>query len=505
MGDDPAYITENKYFQGKFSLPLLAQQSLATINGEYVPLTVATFTADSLLWGFNPKGFRLTNLLIFFFIGATVFSLSSRLNEDTAHGDTRALKVAALIATGFVMLHPVHVESVASISSRKELLYVLFGLLALKAYTASPEKTSSLAAAMLFLLLAQLSKGTAFVLPLIFLAYELLYRKLWTKNKVRIRPLIISFIVSWSVFAYQFSVALQHVIQTLPPGIPPGARIAGAGRILNLVITRFFIPGELSYEYEILWPRTLNIGAEWLAPAALMLFGAYLLRQRRYDVLFLLSISVLSLGPYLNLLPIHHGYPEYMVHYDHYLLMPFVSLSMPITRGLLNSARWKHALLIVLLVVSALFAYQVRAVSGYWKTRETLYRRCIETAPAMARGYVFLGMTYNDLGRSEEAIPLLQKARRLDTHDQHILKVLGNAYAFAERYAEAEKVYAEYLKIKPEDGEALQNMANTLVMLGRFSEAREIIGQWLRLSPGNPSALYILRFAAQKEALGAGR
>jgi hypothetical protein len=505
IGDDRGYIYDNAYPDGNLFSRKLIGQNFVISDIEYNPFTRVTFVADKALWGFNPTGFRFTNLVIFFLIALAVFSLCRDLNADKAPWDDRSLWLACAAAVGFVVLHPVQVESVCSISSRKELLYVLFGLLALRAYTRRPDTRASLAASMVFLLMAQLSKGTAFVIPLIFVSYELFYRKLWQKVAVRVRPLFLSFAVSWPIFAYQLYVALQRVVTTDSPGIPPGGRIAGVARILHIVITRFFVPGPISYEYEIRWPASLNIGAQWILPALLALIATYALRRKWYVFLFMLCAILLPLGPYLNIIPIRHGYRGYMVHYDHYLLMPFVAASMLLARGILKAARWKGSLLIVMLACVAFFAYQDNVAAGYWKTRETLYRRCIETAPDMPRGYLFLGLAYNDLGRSGEAIPVLEKGRLLDPGDMNILKALGNAYAFSGRYADAEKAYVQYLAGNPADEALLQNLSNTLIMLNKFAEARRIIRRWIALAPGTQAALSTLEFSFKREAQVFGR
>lgn len=498
-GDDSAYILENDYLKDP-SLSSLAQQLTRTFNFEYIPVTMLSFNIDAALFGLNPKTFRIMNIIIYSAIGALLFSFCMRMNTDGMPHKSTVLYVGAFTAVLFIMLHPVNVESVAAITSRKELLYALFCILALRSYTSAQADHRNLSAAVLFASLAQLSKGAAFIIPLMFLTYEIIYRRLYLKLKVRVLPLAISMLVSWSIFGYQLYVAFQKVLETEGLDVFLAAKVGGTIRIFNIMLLKLVYPAGLSYEYEIRWPQGLNLSPEWVIPIIVIVAVLYLALKKRHIVLFLALMSLIPLGPYLNIIPIRHGYQDYMVHYDHYLLMP-LALSAPLLARTIShvpdrSLRW---LIAIAAIVMALFAYIDYQQSGIWKNKVTLYERCIETAPDIARSYYFLGEAYIDNKRYEDAAIVLSTGYQLDSNDMNILKSLGDSYSFGGKYAEAEKLYKEHLQHSYDIG-VIQNLTNTLILQGKFEEARSYLNIWLAKSPGQREALHTQRFLQTKES-----
>jgi tetratricopeptide (TPR) repeat protein len=500
-GDDFYFIVDNERVTGGLTLGSLASIWLMPMKYEYFPVTITSYLIDHSLWGLAPKMYRLTNLVVVFLIALTAFSLSVMMNEGRGRERGFTVYGAALASVMLLLLHPVNVESVASISNRKELLYVLFGLLSLRFYIKEPSSAKTIVPALLLLVMAQLSKGTAVVLPLIFLSFEVLWRRGGQGLRIRILPLLSSILVSSVIFIYQFSVALKGVVKSDEILAFAGSRLGGVVRTANLMVGKFLLPLNLTYEYSIEWPDTLTVGLEWLLPALLLISMVVLLYKKQYRYLFLESLLIIPLLPYMNIVPLAHGYAGNIVFYEHYLLFTTMAAS-PLMASLLVSSkpRWKLHLVVLFSAITVLFAIQDNYLSRFWRTTETLYARIIRTSPDLPRAYVFLGNSYLKNRRYEEAIVWLEKAFSLDK-DANALLALADAYAFSGRYAKAEKAYRLYLQNKAGNQKALQNLSNSLIMQNKFQEAQHFIDVWLSLSPNDQRALAVQDILNEKKKL----
>jgi hypothetical protein len=123
--DDQAYVTENPQVQGGLSWAGVKWACLNPVCGNWHPLTVLSHMADCQVFGLNPWGHHLTNALLHALNAMLVFGLLQQMTGAR----WRSLLVAALFA-----VHPLHVESVAWVAERKDVLSGCFGLLALMAY-----------------------------------------------------------------------------------------------------------------------------------------------------------------------------------------------------------------------------------------------------------------------------------------------------------------------------------------------------------------------------------
>lgn len=123
--DDPQYVTENSSIQAGFSRESILWAFVTTHAGFWIPLTWLSFMLDFQLYGLNPGGYHLTNLLLHLANTILLFLVLKRM--------TKARWQSAFVAALFA-IHPLHVESVAWAVERKDVLSTLFWLLAMWAY-----------------------------------------------------------------------------------------------------------------------------------------------------------------------------------------------------------------------------------------------------------------------------------------------------------------------------------------------------------------------------------
>jgi len=163
--DDPLYVTDNGRVPQGLTLSNLRWLLTAHAEGNWIPLTWLSYLIDAQIYGLNAGGYHITNAL--FHIANTVL-LFAILTKATAN-QLRSAFVAALFA-----LHPLHVESVAWVAERKDVLSTFFAMLSLLAYVnyAQSQRLRSWIASLLLFVLSLMSKQTLVTLPFVFLLLD---------------------------------------------------------------------------------------------------------------------------------------------------------------------------------------------------------------------------------------------------------------------------------------------------------------------------------------------
>ena len=182
--DDIHYISDNLYIKS-FSLENLRAIFLTDANnlGNYHPLTLLSFAANYALSGLEPTGYHLTNVLLHLVNTLLVFQLSLLLFARI--GSDHKLLLSSITALLFG-IHPLHIESVAWVSGRKDLLYTCFYLLSLIFYLRYLDKKSipRYLLSLLFFGLSLLSKGMAVTLSLCVVAIDYLLKRDFSNKRV---------------------------------------------------------------------------------------------------------------------------------------------------------------------------------------------------------------------------------------------------------------------------------------------------------------------------------
>jgi len=500
IGDDYYFIVENSRVTD-FTLSSLKEIWFSPMKVEYFPVTVTSYFLEHAAWGSTVKLYRFVNFLIFVALGFASYRLQRTL-IPSPHGHRRAIITSFAVIT-VMLLHPANVESVAAISHRKELLYVLFGMLSFIYYMSDDNQFKTRALALFFAVLSQLSKGTAVMLPVIFIFYELYRnddRKKLPARLLRVLPFII---IVGTGFLVQFNVALKAGVVAQTENLTLAARAGGIIRTVNTMLGTLLFPHGLSYDYDIPWPSGLPPLTECILPLLAVICFAYILLLRRYRLFLLSMVVFLPLVPYLNIIPLGHTVKGQMVYYDHYLL--FTLLLMPLLlSALLNrvsNGTWR-VLCAGLAMVAMIYAGYSYYLYGFWQTRETLYRRLVDISPGLSKGYFFLGRTYLEQERYPQAIKALNgvfKTRNWQPEFVDTFQMLGDAYAFSGDYRKGIDNYRRHLQNKPSDLKSLQNLSTALIMAAEYGEAAMAVNDLLTRYPGDAIGLRNLELINSKK------
>ena len=171
--DDAKGIYENPDYRG-LALPQLEWMFTTFHMGHYQPLSWMSLGLDYLLWGMNPRGYHLTNLLLHVGSALLAFALFSRLLHRASPDDRGAIPVAAAVGALVFAVHPLRVESVAWVTERRDVLSGCLYLLALLFYVRRaerPESNTSYNLCLLFFVLSMFAKawGVTFVIVLLLI------------------------------------------------------------------------------------------------------------------------------------------------------------------------------------------------------------------------------------------------------------------------------------------------------------------------------------------------
>ena len=318
--DDDIHVIEN---------PVLEEGGLRRMwltppeNFNYWPITWTSYWIEHRLWGLDPFGYHLVNVLIHAAGACLIWAVLRRLG----------VPYPWLVALVFA-LHPVNVASVAWISQRRNVLSLFFFALSLLLYLRFEQRRAagSYLLALASYLAAMLSKGAAAPLPAV-----LLLCAWWRQGSLRRRDLR-------AVAPFFLVAALMSLIEISSQSLVTGsdvvreddlaARTAGAGRVVWFYLSKAVLPLDLAFFY----PRWQIDAADPLAWAPLLAFAALLaaawLRRGSWGrpVLFALLYFVLMLSPVLGFFNIYFMRFSYVA--DHYQYLALVGIVALLVGGL---------------------------------------------------------------------------------------------------------------------------------------------------------------------------
>lgn len=306
QGDDNLQIIDNVPVHSLRNLPLFFSSSTFW-NGEtlvgsfYRPIMTTVFSFIYSLFGANPMGFHLVQLLLYAACALVLFLFLKSLFKPAQ----------SLLVTLLFLVHPINSQAVYAIPSMQEPLFFLFGILALFTLSRSQTNKSFIVAAM-FLLLSMLSKETGIV----FAALTVLYLALFYKENV------FTFLKIAAVPAVLYILLREHAIGFLPATIHAapisalnfGERMLTLPSIILFYIAQFIFPADLASSYY--WTHATFSIADVLMPAAIavlvvagFVYVAKVVRKRgtNHDsrmYLFFGTWATIGLLPYLQIVPL---------------------------------------------------------------------------------------------------------------------------------------------------------------------------------------------------------
>jgi Flp pilus assembly protein TadD len=537
--DDPLYYSENAHVQAGLSMSNLGWAFTTGEAANWHPLTWLSLMLDAEIFGNQPAGPHLVNVLWHVVNAILVFALFRRLTAAT----WRSALVAALFA-----LHPLHVESVAWIAERKDLLCAFFALLTLLAYQRYARNATSVGsreagkkppasrithhasyfyfAALVFFALALMSKPMAVTLPFLLLLLD--WWPILRMGDLRftiydLKPLLLEkipfFGLSAAACLVTFVVQQKGAAVASFTTFPLSVRIENAFVSYARYLAKTVWPATLAnpYPHPGHWPVApvivsvllfvgLCVAAFWFARKFPFVFtGWFWFAGMLVPVIGLVQVGTQAMA-------------------DRYAYLPVIGLFVVFVWGLAQlAACWNFSKLpvaLAALVILAACAVGTRQQLAFWKNDKTLFTHALAVTQNNLVASVNLGNWYAKNGQVKEALEQCNAALKLNPTDPLVLYDLGNAFASLGKLDEAVSDYRRALQVapgrpnilnnlgcalmaqnllpeaitnfeaalqaKPDFAYAHNSLATTLFKLGRFDEAAQHFYEAVKLAPDNP-------------------
>ncbi len=477
--DDTDYVSANPTVQQGLSWKNIGWAFTTGHASNWHPVTWLSHMLDCTLFGVRPGAHHLTNLFLHVANTLLLFGLLKKF----AGAIWRSAFVAALFA-----LHPLHVESVAWISERKDVLSTFFFLLTLAAYfryAKKPKRGSYLVVVVLFAV-GLMAKPMLVTLPCVLLLLDF-----WPLKRVRKWPALVleklpmfAMVVGSSIatyFAQKGYGAVQSVSQ-----IPIADRVANAFLSYARYLEKMFWPQDLAIPYIGLpldmWH--VSLGAVFVCGSS---FAAFKFARARPYFFVGWFWFLGTLVPVIGLMQVGS---QSMA--DRYTYIPLIGIFVVIAWGVNELTGNLPNRKIILSAASAVVLVACAAVSWrqiqYWRNTEALF---IHATSVMKKNYFAhynLGNRYLADGKAELAVEQYQAAVRSKPDYANAFNNLGNALDRLGKTNEAATAYEQALKLSGGSVMARVNMANSLASAGKVDEAIRQYNEALRADPNSVEA-----------------
>ena len=479
--DDPDYVTANPHVLGGLTLQNLRWALFTGHADNWHPVTWVSHMIDSQIFGRNPGARHGVNIV--FHIANTLLLFLWLFRVTAARW--RSALVAALFA-----LHPLHVQSVAWISERKDVLSTLFWMLTLFSYTLYAKKARARYYYISLLLFATgiMAKPMLVTLPCVLLLLD--YWPLKRFGDERPSRLILEKIPFLMLSAVSSVITLvvqgkQAMVSTTV--VPLGLRIANAVFAYAAYIGKMICPARLAVIYPYnLHPSFAQIGATALS---LVLISVYVLvLARRWP--YLATGWLWFIGTLVPVIGIIQVGAQAMA--DRYTYVPMTGLFIIVAWGandVFNACKVPGtARGLCAAGVIAACALATRMQLPYWHDSIALFEHAIENTPGNDIAQINLGVALANQQRHEEAIGHYSTALELQPRSPRGWNDLGLSLAATGRIGDAIIAYKKALKFDPSYGSAHNNLAIALGQMGRLEEAALHYRVALRFDPDNAAA-----------------
>lgn len=449
---------------------------------DYFPLVSTAFWVEWRIWGMNPAGYHLINILLHAAASILLWRVLKRL----------AIPGAWL--TGLIFaVHPVNVESVAWIAQLKNTLPMVFYLLTVLAYLQfeDTDRRRWYAIAIGLFLLALLSKTSVVMLPVVLLGLAWWRRgKIGRADVARSIPLFaMSLMLGLVTVWFQYHQAGAATVRT--DGF--GSRLAVAGHAVWFYLSKALVPSQLTFVYPGWDLDPLNSMS--FAPAAALGIGlgVFWLKRGTWGRPFLAGFGyfVVTLLPVLGFLNIY--FMRYSPVADHW---QYISIAGPIalTAGILVRAIESPSMALrrgagaIAAVWISLLAVHTWYQQDIYKDNETLWRDTILKNPRAHLAHNNLGLMLFENGNLAGARDHYEEALRLRPVYPEARTNLGNLLARLGDLETAAGHYREVIAVDPDNFGAHYNLAIALARQDKLGESLAHFSEALRIDPESESA-----------------
>ena len=495
--DDDTFLTENPLIRAADGLRRF------WFTGEpvdYWPVTSSTLWLEWRLWGLNPLGYHVTNVVLHAAEVVLIWRILARLRIP-----------GAFIAAAIFAVHPVNADSVVWITQRKNMMAMLFYLVAILLFMREEDSRTqgeslswrprrwywlSLAA----FVLAMLSKGSVAMLPVVLLGVVAWRRPLTWSDLVRVVPF---FAAAAALVVVNFRFTVQGAAEVASTA-SLGERLLGAGAVVWFYLGKAYAPFHLMFIYPLWTVRAsdplwwLPLGAAVCATALLWLMRGRWGRGPLFAWLYF-GVSLVPVMGFTNVYFMHYSLVS-----DHYQHLALIGAIAPVAAGFAlwraraaGFLRWAGDA--ALLAAIGGLAWLTSIHCADYRDSETLWRTTLARNPACWMAYDNLANELLRTGRAGEAEALCRTALAREPNQPKTRATLGIALDNEGHPEEAIAEFRASVAMQPGIPETYDNLGKALMETGRVDEAMNNYATALRINPAGYKILNNLGAAYARE------
>jgi tetratricopeptide (TPR) repeat protein len=485
--DDPHYVYQNTRITSGINLGNIAWAFTHVHSENWHPLTTITHMLDCQVYGVNAGWHHFTNILLHSIAVVVLFIALARM--------TGALWRSAFVAAVFAV-HPLHVESVAWIAERKDVLSAVFFVLCLLAYfhyTRAPSIARYLTVAFV-MALGLMSKPMLVTLPFVLLVLDYWPLERFETHRSNAGRQMLQLIlekiplITLSAVSSMVTFLAQRGAIGWTEQLPVSERISNAFVAYVVYIRQMFWPAGLA----VFYPHPENRLPVWeISLALIVLVGvtaaAFVFRKKApyFTTGWLWYLGMLV--PVIGLVQV-----GWQGHADRYTYLPQIGLYIAVTWAVTDLTRsWRFqriALSVAAVLIVGALSCRAWLQTFYWRDSESLFTHALAVTSNNDVALNNLGIIFLDKGQLDEAISKLQAAIDLRSENAPAHDNLAKALLKKGQVAEAMVHYRKFLELEPANVEARNTLGTALIQQGHV---REAIDQWqdaLATQPENGNA-----------------
>jgi Flp pilus assembly protein TadD len=490
VGYDDQNLLQTNQMIRSLSAGNIAEMFVPRQRGNYQPMRTLSYAVDVAIWGVRPFGFQLSNIILHGITVILVWCLIRKLVPDTP----------ALLAAMLFAVHPIHVESVAWMSARKDVLALAFFLAAILLHekAESDHKGALYLVSLFFGLLAYLSKLTAVALPPCILLFEICRdgwpdAAEWRRKILKLLPHILLACMVVGLNFAGFGTVSSHGdalagMEQMQGGVARDIRLS-----MPLVVCRYvgllFVPVRLSTHYDITRVSSF-LDPRFFIPlaciAGLIAGGLMCFVSGRRRVAFCIGWFVITFLPTSNIVPTAAMMSDRYMHIPSvgFAVMCAITVDYLVRSSSGTEHRSRRKLnLVPLIVILLLFSILTIRRNTDWHDTATLFKRTLRVNPQSVDAHVALGAMYDREGDYESAIRMYQAGLNIDPDHYRLLFNLGMAYMKKGWLHQAIQTLEKSRAANPEFAATRFNLALAYHQQKRYEEAIAEHRETLRLRP----------------------
>lgn len=489
--DDRALVIDNPYIKNFSYLKEIFTTHLFEGSGIYSnfyrPIQSLSFMLDYHLWGLNPLGYHLSNVLIHVVNATLVYLLIYLICKK---------QYIATITGVLFCVHTISSGVVNYVSARDMTLCTLFCLISVISYILYKEACFKKYNFFLYLcsffafLLALLNREASLIVPFIILFYLYCFSDKGKAQKKSPPTFIWLFFAAIAIYVYLRSTVLnfagEKLLQTTTGQIPLYLRLLTVSKVFMIYLRLLFFPVGLHMEWNIEPASSFAQDEVFLSVVGLCIIGifTYVLSRRSKLKFFAIGWLFIALAPYSNIFPLAYFMGEgwlYIPSIGFFVLLAVYLYELKKRSKLGSLLATSIAVFLIIFYGTLTFKR-----ADVWADPVKLYTEVLRYSPNNTKARINLGVILAKSGSYDEAMQKYKEAKELMPDDAGVHAGLANVYADKKMYDVALEEFKKAVELNPEDYVAHNNIGIIYKQKGNIKKAMQKYAEALKLNPSYP-------------------